>query len=41
MMDEPPIHYVPQDTMFLWWLGEPPAPALIGALRLRRQPAGR
>ena len=26
--------YVPRDTLFLWWLGVPAQPRLVGELRL-------
>ena len=32
--------YTPSDTLYLWWLGAPQAPRLIGELRLLRQSRG-
>ena len=28
--------YAPQDTLWLWWLGNPSAPQLVGELQLVR-----
>ena len=27
-------NYQPSDTLYLWWLGQPEAPRLIGELRM-------
>jgi serine/threonine-protein kinase HipA len=33
-------NYQPSDTLYLWWLGHPDAPRLIGELRMARQTKG-
>ena len=33
-------NYQPSDTLYLWWLGQPEAPRLIGELRMARQTKG-
>jgi len=33
-------HYQPSDTLYLWWLGQPESPRLIGELRMARQSKG-
>ncbi|MDR7152837.1 serine/threonine-protein kinase HipA [Hydrogenophaga palleronii] len=32
--------YTPSDTLWLWWLGQPDAPRLVGELRMARQSKG-
>lgn len=34
MINDHALDYAPQDTMHLWWLGDPQQPSLIGELRL-------
>jgi serine/threonine-protein kinase HipA len=40
MTDFDPALYRPTDALYLWWLGDPSAPRLVGELRLVRQSKG-
>jgi serine/threonine-protein kinase HipA len=33
-------HYLPRDTLYLWWLANPQQPILVGDLRLVRSLQG-